>query len=104
MERVDIGFGVNGESFDAEFFAGADDAESDFASIGDENFFKHGRLAQPEESLSILDGLAIFCGDLGDDSAGLGLDFVHDLHCFDDADNGILGNFLPDSNIGWRIR
>ena len=43
VERIDIGFGVNGESFDAEFFAGADDAESDFASIGDENFFKHGR-------------------------------------------------------------
>ena len=63
-----------------------------------------GDLAQPEESLSVLDGLAIFCGDFGDDSAGLGLDFVHDLHRLDDADDGVLGNLLPDSNIGWRIR
>jgi len=42
VERVAVGLGVDGDRADAEFPAGVDDAECDFATIGDENFTKHG--------------------------------------------------------------
>jgi hypothetical protein len=41
VKGVVIGLGVDGESTDAEVLAGADDAEGDFASIGDEDFVEH---------------------------------------------------------------
>jgi len=41
VKGVVIGFGVDGESTDAEVFAGADDAEGDLASVGDEDFVEH---------------------------------------------------------------
>ena len=41
VKGVVIGFGVNGESTDAEVFAGADDAEGDLAAVGDEDFVEH---------------------------------------------------------------
>ena len=40
---VAVGFAVNGDRFDAEFAASADDAERDFASVGDKNAFKHNK-------------------------------------------------------------
>ncbi len=43
VKGVVIGFGVDGESADAEVFAGADDAEGDFAAVGDEDFVEHER-------------------------------------------------------------
>src|SRR5213083_3716762 len=44
----------------------------------------------PEKGLSELDGLRVLRRHLPNDAADLGLDFVHDLHRFDDADH------LPD--------
>ena len=41
VKGVVIGFGVDGESTDAEVFAGADDAEGDLAAVGDEDFVEH---------------------------------------------------------------
>jgi hypothetical protein len=41
VHRIDIRFGINGDGFDIEFLAGADDAEGDFATIGYEDFFEH---------------------------------------------------------------
>ena len=43
VKGVVIGFGVDGESADAEVFAGADDAEGDLAAVGDEDFVEHER-------------------------------------------------------------
>jgi len=40
VHRIDIGFGINSDSFDVEFLAGADDTEGDFTTVGDENFFE----------------------------------------------------------------
>ena len=45
MEAVEIGFRIDGDRLDAEFLAGADDAKSDFAAIGDQDFFEHGGVA-----------------------------------------------------------
>ena len=41
MERIDVRLRVNRERADAEFLTGADDAERDFAAIGDQDFFEH---------------------------------------------------------------
>jgi hypothetical protein len=45
VHGIDIGLRVNGDGFDIEFFAGADDAEGDFTTVGDEDFFKHGEMS-----------------------------------------------------------
>jgi hypothetical protein len=44
MQRIDIGFGINREGFDAEFLAGPDHPERDLATIGDEYFVEHRAL------------------------------------------------------------
>ena len=43
VEGLGVCFRVNGEGFDAEFAAGADDSKSDFAAVGDEDLLDHGR-------------------------------------------------------------
>ena len=41
VQRIDIRFGINRERADAEFLARANDAQRNFAAIGDQNFLKH---------------------------------------------------------------
>ena len=41
VHRVDIGFGVNSDRFDVEFTASANDAEGDFATVGNQDAFEH---------------------------------------------------------------
>ena len=41
VERIDIRFRIDREGANAEFLAGANDAERDFAAIRDQNFLKH---------------------------------------------------------------
>ena len=126
VHGVHVGFGIHSDSFDIEFFAGADDADGDLTTVGDEDFFKHragcrarktgaeggggdegsgfcdiGRRRSMlrlefEEWLAVLDGLAIFDKDAGDGAAHLGLDLVHDLHGFDDADGGVFIHGVTD--------
>ena len=43
VERIDVRLGVDRQRADAEFLAGANDAERDFAAIGDEDFFEHAK-------------------------------------------------------------
>ena len=100
MKAIDIGLRINGHRLDAQFSAGANDAKSNFAAIGDQNFFKHGGVAEElleaEEGLSKLHRLAIFGTDFRNDTRDLGLDLVHDFHGFDNADNGIRRHLLAD--------
>ena len=42
VQRIPVGFGVNGDGGDAEAPAGADDADRDFAAVGDQNGSEHG--------------------------------------------------------------
>ena len=42
VHRIDIGLGIDGDGFDIELAAGADDAEGDFAAIGDQDALEHG--------------------------------------------------------------
>ena len=41
VQRIDVRLGINREGANAEFFAGANDAQRNFAAIGDQNFFEH---------------------------------------------------------------
>ncbi len=41
VERLDVGLRIDRERLDAELAAGADDAEGDFAAVGDEDFLDH---------------------------------------------------------------
>ena len=44
MHRISVGFAENSDRFNAHFTTGADDANSDFAAIGDQDFLKHSIL------------------------------------------------------------
>ena len=46
VQRVGVGLGVDGHRRDAHLLAGADDAQRDFAAIGDEDFLEHSLLAR----------------------------------------------------------
>ena len=41
VHGIDVRLGIDGDGFDAEFAAGADDAEGDFAAIGDQDALEH---------------------------------------------------------------
>src|SRR5690606_8045906 len=41
VERLGVGLGIDREGFDAEFAAGAHDAERDFTAVGDEDLLNH---------------------------------------------------------------
>ena len=103
VEAIDVGFRIDGDRLDAEFFAGPDDAQRDLAPVGDQDFFEHG-LFQPEERLPELDRLSVFRADFGDGSRGLGLDLVHHFHRLDDANHGIGRDLLADGNERGGVR
>ena len=41
VQGVAVGFAVNRDSFDSEFFAGADHPKGDFTAIGDKDLIEH---------------------------------------------------------------
>lgn len=52
--------------------------------------------AKTEQYLAELDGLAVVNANLDDFRINLGLDFVHDLHGLDDAEDGLLVELIAD--------
>src|SRR5881397_279703 len=56
----------------------------------------------PEKDLAELYRLRVLCGDFPHDAPHLGLDFVHDLHRFDDADH--LPHVHPRAHLHVRLR
>ena len=48
IEGIPVGFAVDGDRFDAEFAAGADDSQSYLASVGNQNPFVHDPIAAGE--------------------------------------------------------
>ena len=137
VQRIDIRLGINRQRPDAEFLAGADDAQGDFAAVCDQDFLEHcltrirpsceivcaktnqdslrrsfaplrmtakSGLTNFEEGLAELDRLAVFRHHLGDHAPHLGLDFVHHFHRLDDANDGVLVDFLADLGERRRLR
>src|SRR6267378_4496956 len=56
----------------------------------------------PEKDLAELHRLRVLCGDFPNDAPDFGLDFVHDLHRFDDADH--LPHVHPGANLHVWLR
>jgi hypothetical protein len=45
MHGIDIRLGIDGDGFHPQLPAGADDAEGDFAAVGYEYAFEHGKIS-----------------------------------------------------------
>src|SRR5574338_934909 len=58
----------------------------------------------PEEHLAELDRLGVVHADFRHDAGKFGLDFIHDLHCFDDADRLPRGDPGTDLGVGLGAR
>src|ERR1700728_806265 len=83
VQRMAVGFAVDSNGADTEFFAGADDAQRDFATIGDEDFTKHSfrsmlsnhlnclACADGKERLAVLDRLSTLDKALDDFAGGI---------------------------------
>ncbi|MCY1275166.1 hypothetical protein D9M70_238010 [compost metagenome] len=53
MHQLAIGGGVNGHRLDPELLARAQDAQRDFATVGDQHFFQHRELPVPQAMVNI---------------------------------------------------
>jgi hypothetical protein len=101
MAACRIGFGEDRDGLDAEFLTGLNDPERNFTAIGYQDFLEHagtpmwaegrwlwrGCRINKEERLAIFHRLGAFGKNFDDPSIDLRLDFVHQLHRFDDAQN-----------------
>src|SRR5688572_13574530 len=56
----------------------------------------------PEKDLAVLHGLRVLHSNLPDDARELGLDLVHDLHRFDDAEHLPLRDARAHRNVRFR--
>ncbi len=87
MHGVGVGGRMDGDGLDAEFLAGAQDAQGDFAAIGDEDLVEHARprrLLDDQERLAVFDRLPVLDEDVRDRAGARGGDLVHRLHRLDD--------------------
>ena len=110
MQGVAVGFRIDRHGLDAKFPAGAKDSKRNFAAIGDQDFSEHftekGSLEKghpdkrsrarslllamrvdAEEGLAIFHRMPIFNEDPHHLARHIRLDFVHQLHRFDDAEH-----------------
>src|SRR5439155_14608209 len=58
--RVLVGVGVDGDRLDAHLLRGLYDTTGDFAAVGDQDFFEHGRAAQRGMLPCLRHGFSIF--------------------------------------------
>ena len=90
MKRIAVRLGINRDSGNAQFLAGANNPQGDLPAIGDKDFLEHGavcRLLLPartdtKERLPVFDGLSILNKDAYHFARLVRLDFVHELHGF----------------------
>ena len=83
MHGLLVGGRMDGDGRDAELAAGAQDAQGDFAAIGDEDLVEH-RLLDHHQGFAVFDRLAVLDEDLGHLAGPRRRDLVHRLHRLDD--------------------
>lgn len=98
MLEIAVCFGMHRDGLDVEFPAGAQDAQGNFATVGDEDFTDHvvilvggswegaGSLSfDDEKRLVVFHGLPVFDQYLGDLAGFVRLDRIENFHRLDDA-------------------
>ncbi len=108
--QIVVDRGVHRDGLDAHFAAGAQDSQSDFAAVGNDDFIEHrrrvrslcGALIDDEQDLPVLDRFAVLHAYRFDRSGNLGLDLVHHFHGFDDAQG--IADPDPISDLDKRCR
>ncbi len=123
VEAVFIGFGVDGDGFDAHFAAGANDAECNFSAVGNQDLSEHGysfvgqlqravccRVGalcgeglNDEEGLPKFYGGTVFYQDLDDFAVHFGFNFVEDFHGFNEAECLAFFDGVADLDKRWFI-
>ena len=85
--EVAVGLGVHGDGLDAEFAAGAQDAQRDLAAVGDDDLLEHARRLSSMTNSGWPNSTGWpFSTRILEHLAGrVGLDLVEDLHRLDDA-------------------
>lgn len=106
---VAVSLRVNDNGLDAQFTAGALNAECDFATVGDQDFPEHGGispLTDDEQGFAEFHRLAVFNQNGLDDAGAVGLDFVEQLHRFNNAQclADLDGSADLDKRLGARAR
>ena len=87
VHQIPVSLGINRHGANAQLLAGTQDAQGDFAAVGNDNLFQHEMppLNDGEQRLIEFNRFAVFHKD-GINGAGLvRFDLVHHLHGFDDA-------------------
>jgi hypothetical protein len=81
-----IGFGIHHHRFHTQLFTRTLNSQRNFAAVGNQDFFKHAlALLDVEQGLTVFHGLAVVDQDAGDGAAFVCLNFIQNLHGFDDA-------------------
>ncbi len=96
MHGVDVSSGVCCDSRDAQFAAGALDAQRNLAPVGDQNFCDHDRLLDDDQGGAELNGLLVFHQDPLDRTGTGGRDLVHRFHRLDDDDRLAFADLIAD--------
>ena len=63
-----------------------------------------GLLAQTEQGLSVLHRFSVFSEDFNHHARGFRLNFVHHLHCLNDADDGVWSDLLSNGHERGCVR
>src|SRR5579871_543488 len=107
MERITVGIAVNRYSADSQLLACANHAQSNFATIGNQNFFEHARSfllarAHGKQRLPVFHRLAVVDMALHNLAGDLGFNLVHQFHRLDNAQH--LTHFNNVSRLDERRR
>ena len=84
MHGVRVGGGMDRDRGDAELLGGAQDAQGDFAPVGDEDLVEHSPLLDDEERFAVFDRRAVLDIDRRDGAGAGRHDLVEGLHGLDE--------------------
>ena len=87
VQRVFVGLRIHGHGLDAELAAGIDHPQRHFAAVRDQDFLEHLLRFDGKQPLAVLHRLSVLHVDARDFAVVLGIDLVHQLHRFDDAEH-----------------
>ena len=106
VRRAAVGLAEDGDGFDAEVVAGADDPQGDLTAVGDQDALEHGHSGPAGRLRTAADRtrrLGVFDQHFRDDAGALGVNLVEDLHRFDVADDRVGRDSRADFDEGTAL-